>query len=244
MRCLIGIDDTDNLESRGTGHRARRLGALLEEKRLAVAEGITRHQLLVDPRIPYTSHNSSACIAVSTPAGSMADLIEQCRSYLIQESAEGSDAGLCMASWAAANVAVQEFGRRAKTEVIERKVAESVAAEAGIYLEGLTGDGGGVIGALAAAGLHAWGREGRFLWLNGLRELAGVYRVTALKAACPIDEVRTVDGLLIDGDTTVDVGPWPRPILQMGRSVLLVEETGENEVGCWRVIPKEIIKKY
>ena len=35
MRYLIGIDDTDNLESRGTGFRARQLSARLDEAGLA-----------------------------------------------------------------------------------------------------------------------------------------------------------------------------------------------------------------
>ena len=66
---LIGIDDTDNLETRGTGFRARQLASGLQASALATTHGITRHQLLVDPRIPYTSHNSSACLRV-TPARS------------------------------------------------------------------------------------------------------------------------------------------------------------------------------
>ncbi len=52
QKWLIGIDDTDNLESRGTGHRVRWLGDLLAREDLADIKGITRHQLLVDPRIP------------------------------------------------------------------------------------------------------------------------------------------------------------------------------------------------
>ena len=45
---LIGIDDTDNLESRGTGYRARMLARHLGEAQLGTVTGITRHQLLVD----------------------------------------------------------------------------------------------------------------------------------------------------------------------------------------------------
>ena len=60
---LIGLDDTDNPDSRGTGHLAR---VLLQEcgRRGLAPIGVTRHQLLLDSRIPYTSHNSSACVAV------------------------------------------------------------------------------------------------------------------------------------------------------------------------------------
>ena len=44
----IGIDDTDNLETRGTGFRARQLIERLQECRLGEGIGVTRHQLLFD----------------------------------------------------------------------------------------------------------------------------------------------------------------------------------------------------
>ncbi len=58
----IGIDDTDNAETRGTGFRARQLAAILIEKKLADVFSVSRHQLFFDPRVPFTSHNSSLCI--------------------------------------------------------------------------------------------------------------------------------------------------------------------------------------
>ena len=77
----IGIDDTDNLTSRGTGSRARELIELLEEKKLAKGLAVTRHQLLVDDRVPYTSHNSSACLVVKPYDGiSHDELMVCCRS--------------------------------------------------------------------------------------------------------------------------------------------------------------------
>jgi len=39
MNLLIGIDDTDNLESRGTGYRVRQLANWLAENRLAKPKG-------------------------------------------------------------------------------------------------------------------------------------------------------------------------------------------------------------
>ena len=95
MNLLIGIDDTDNLESRGTGFRVRQLANWLAENELAIPKGITRHQLHVDPQIPYTSHNSSACLSAETEH--VEDVWEACREYLLRESALGSDAGLCLA---------------------------------------------------------------------------------------------------------------------------------------------------
>ena len=63
MQVLLGVDDTDVLGHKpGTGRLARDLGAHLEHRRLARLVGVVRQQLLVDPRIPYTSHNSPACL--------------------------------------------------------------------------------------------------------------------------------------------------------------------------------------
>ncbi|KPK74876.1 MAG: hypothetical protein AMJ79_12975, partial [Phycisphaerae bacterium SM23_30] len=56
---LIGIDDTDNAASRGTGFLARQLFRQCQNRQLRPL-GVTRHQFLIDPRIPYTSHNSGA----------------------------------------------------------------------------------------------------------------------------------------------------------------------------------------
>ena len=59
---FIGMDDTDTLESRGTGHLARQIAATLSAEHTIL--GVTRHQLLVDPRVPCTKNNSSATIVL------------------------------------------------------------------------------------------------------------------------------------------------------------------------------------
>jgi len=85
---LIGIDDTDNDSSPGTGQIARRLmGECLA--RAWRHAGVTRHQFLVDPRIPYTSHNSGACLAVEGE-GDPGEL-EFAFEWLAGTAADGSD---------------------------------------------------------------------------------------------------------------------------------------------------------
>ena len=118
MHYLIGIDDTDNLESRGTGHRVRQLADWLTENQLVSPLGITRHQLLVDPQIPYTSHNSSACLSVETNKPD--DVWEAAQEFLLRESAQGSDAGLALAKWDVIDKCVLSFASRAKLTVLTR----------------------------------------------------------------------------------------------------------------------------
>ncbi|MCX6079629.1 MAG: ABC transporter substrate-binding protein [Chloroflexi bacterium] len=238
MRYLIGIDDTDNLESRGTGHRARQLADTLFQKNLAQPLGITRHQLLVSPEIPYTSHNSSACLHLEASPEKENEIWEACCSFLLAESAPGSDAGLCVAQWAAVSAEVCAFGMRAKQVVLTQPEAEQIALSNGIRLQGLTGTHGGIIGALAGVGLHCAGNDGRFLWLPGMRDLSGRLVVAEICARGSIDGVRPLAGVNLSSETLVDVGEWVRPILHGGQAILYVEEQN-NE---WHILSKENIK--
>ena len=242
MRYLIGLDDTDNLESRGTGHRARQLANTLTSIGLAEVEGITRHQLLVDPRIRYTSHNSSACLTVVAQPDRLAALIDACREFLINDSAPGSDAGLCVAAWSSVSAAVQQFGQRAKQEVLTMAEASQLAEREQLVLEGLTGDHGGIIGALAAVGLRVAGNDGRFLWLPGLRELSGIYAADQLCRATSIELVQTIAGVDVPPADRIEVGDWVRPLLKHGHTLLLVEEAQRDDCE-WRVISKDTIKQ-
>lgn len=241
IQILIGIDDTDNLETHGTGRCARQLGETLAAGGLAEVDGITRHQLLIDPRIPYTSHNSSACLLARTTTDQLPDLIAAARAFLLRESAPGSDAGLCVAGQSQVTAAHQDFGQRAKREVLTIDQARGFAQGDGLTLEGLTGTGGGIIGALAAVGLRAGGNDGRFLWLKGIREISGGYTAQQLRQTIPIDVVQTLEGVEIPSNDRVELGPWIRPLLKAGRVVLLVEPDNESHV--WRVADKERVKQ-
>ena len=238
MQYLIGIDDTDNLESRGTGHRARQLAESLSQSGLACALGITRHQLLVSPLIPYTSHNSSACLLLEAQSDREELIWQACCEFLLRESAPGSDAGLCLAAWEAVSAQVRAFGLRAKQVVLTQLEAEQTALDNGLRLQGLTGTHGGVIGALAGVGLHRAGADGRFLWLPGLRELSGIHTVAEICSQGHIASIRPCEGQELSPETLVDVGEWVRPVLRNGQAILFVEERN-NE---WHILSKDRIK--
>jgi hypothetical protein len=245
LRYLIGIDDTDNLESRGTGFRARCLGAQLAEAGLARVDGVSRHQLLVHPDIPYTSHNSALCLDAHVPDGRADEVQHFCRDFLLRESAEGSDAGLCIAEFDTLNGSVQGFGVRAKQEVLVRTEAEDVAREAGVFLEGLTGDHGGMIGALASVGLRRSGTDGRFVWLEGVRELSGVVPAAHLIEKTGIDAIEDRHGQVVSPTDLICVEPWPRAVLIEGRAVLLVQKPEKNNDSFhWQLLSREDVRRF
>ena len=237
IRYLLGIDDTDNAESRGTGHLVRALADWLALSGPVIPEAVTRHQLLVDARIPFTSHNSSACLSLRTEGPE--EVWNAARGFLLQESAPDADVGLCMAASDKVNQAVQAFGRLAKREVLTEPEAHRTAHEAGARLAKLTGTGGGIIGALAAVGLHHSGQDGRFLWLPGLRDLRGRHAVADVQRSARIDRVCTLAGLDLPADAMVDFGDWVRPVLHQGCATVFVQEKNHE----WSILGKDEIKR-
>lgn len=239
MKVLIGIDDTDNLESRGTGFRARELGRLMIEEGLAKLSGITRHQLLFDRRIPYTSHNSSACLEVET--SKIKEVQKFCADYLLRESAEGSDAGLCISPYDKVSDGIIKWGQRAKKEIITQDEAREIAKSSNAFLEGYTGTKGGIIGSLAAVGLRKQGNDGRFLWIQGMREMTGIFKVSEIKNKTGIDEIVAIDNSVITNDTNVFLAEWWRPVMKNNKINIFVERINHENYG-WQVVSKEYIK--
>jgi tRNA(Ile2) C34 agmatinyltransferase TiaS len=218
---FIGLDDTDVLESRGTGHLARQIAAALAADYPVL--GVTRHQLLVDPRVPCTKKNSSAAIALNVNGESDPTvLLERVRALMLADYQPGSDPGLCVAR--AVPAAVTQFGRQVQRRLVTQGEARALAAAHAVPLTGLGGDQGGVIGALAAVGLAACGEDGRYVLVGRSRELSGLQPVSTLLEA-GIAAVRTLDGRPVtDGLVQADK---LRPARRGGQPIAVVEWTGD-----------------
>ncbi|HKL29593.1 MAG TPA: hypothetical protein VJ898_10040 [Natrialbaceae archaeon] len=225
---LVGIDDTDTIDSElGTGRISRRLGPHLADGDPDLSfRGSVRQGFLVDPRVPYTTHNSAACLVCGWPTEADLDpIIERAGRFLEDISADGSDPGLAIGRVASVPGAVSEFGRRAQQEVVEEREAYERAEAAGIFLDEYGGTGEGVIGALGAVGLTATGETGRFIGYSRIREFEGVEPVVAIRE----DSIRVVtpDGTPVR-EGSIDTGDWIRPDLRDGGPTLEVERVDAN----------------
>jgi len=241
MQFLIGIDDTDSQTTQGSGHLAKQLGLQLEEAGLADLENISRHQLLIDPAISYTGRNSSACLVV-TSTSDFLQIKELCRAFLKKESAASADVGLCIVGFDKITYRVQKWGYRAKDEVLTADEAMMIAETEKLYLEGLTGEKTGVVGALAAVALRGSGNDGRILWLKGLREVTGIFTAKELCAVLNIDKVISTTGEDIADEAIVFIEEWTRPVIQNHKIALVVTEETDNETYQWRSTSKDYIK--
>ena len=226
MSVLICIDDTDNLESIGTGRLSRLLAEELTKKRLVTKTSVTRHQLLVHPDIPYTSHNSSACIEGIPTNGDLQKIIECAKAFLLQNFHEGADPGLCVSEKDAVPEGLRLFGVRAQKEVITMEEARDIADRLGVYIWLGGGTGQGFIGAMAGVGLRSTGNDGRFIELKGIREIKGVKSVGEILSQTAINRVATLSGETVADHEVVDTQNWIRPCLYNGQALLFVQKEG------------------
>jgi hypothetical protein len=235
MRIYIGFDDTDNKNAnRGTGKLARWFEKELPEG--CRMWGVVRQQLLLHDDIPYTSHNSSACVVVDVPDGDMlGELIERAVAHVERHSLVGSDPGVCVASNGDRDLSVLvDFGRLCTRKVVLQK--DALRATSGVHLSGHGGTNDGIIGAAAAVGLTASGWSGRFIEFGGLRDFPEQVTVGELEHARILVTSLERDAKQPAPEDLVSTHNWLRPRLWGNRAVLPAHKTSE---GFWKSLGKK-----
>ncbi|HNV39265.1 MAG TPA: ABC transporter substrate-binding protein [Methanoculleus sp.] len=223
MTILLALDDTDNLESRGTGRLARAVADAIAMH--YPVWGVTRHQLYVHPSIPYTSHNSCAVIHIVADGAEPLDTsLAIAEETMLGDFVEGSDPGLAGAPLDRVAPALMAFGRDAQQMVLTQERARTLAKNLGIWLKGLGGTEDGVIGAMAGLGLAATYNDGRFLQKGAIRSHTGPTPASTLLGA-GIDEIMTLDGRKVtEGTIVLQEGKAAKACPINGRAVLFVDD--------------------
>jgi tRNA(Ile2) C34 agmatinyltransferase TiaS len=230
MDLLVAIDDTDNLEPDcvGTGRLARMLATHLSERGACKRANVTRHQHFVHPDIPFTSHNSSACLLaekITAPRDAISDLARQ---FLVDHPNAGANPGLCVVEPSAVPSWLLDFAKRTQSEVVTLDEADRVAARLDGFVWSAGETGQGRIGALAAAALRASGEDGRFIGLRGIRGLEGVMTVAEIVASSGVERVESLDGAALPPETRIHTQDWVRPALRGGAPVMRVQQRDER----------------
>lgn len=235
-RYYLSFDDTDNMETLGTGHLLQDFLDHLPYD----CTFISRHQLFVHPDVPYTSHNSAMC-ALIWESADFDRLVGDASEYLRSHSAEGSDPGLCVAD--CQNLShperIVEWGYRAKKEILQKDEACALAKECGVHLSEQGGDGQGIVGALAAVGLRISGNDGRVKGTKQVNEY--ILSVGELLEATGFDRVCAYGiGRLPEHASVKTDGNVIKAVYQNYCSTVLTV----FEEGVYRLLTKEQLKCY
>ncbi len=115
FKFLLCIDDTDELGGEiSTGLLAEEIAAFIGS--FAPVSFVTRHQLLLDPRINYTSHNSCMCMKALLTEEQKQSALNFAIELLERKSAPSAEPGIA-AAFEKDLLSAQElisFGRSAK----------------------------------------------------------------------------------------------------------------------------------
>jgi hypothetical protein len=248
MEILVGIDDTDNLESKGTGHLAEALSHSLRKNGWGEGGPVTRHQMLIHPDIPYTSHNSSMCFSAHIKEEYFSDFVNFGRDFLSSESASGSDPGLCIGDIDKVVYPdeLMRFGICAKKMVLKKEDAYGVARMTRVHLSEHGGTGLGVIGALAGIGLRMTGNDGRFKGHLKIGTPGYEMNVRELRQDRNIEVIKGIDNRILEDTEKVILGEKIKTVLLEGKSTLLVFQDMENgdESGFWHTCTRYQLRKY
>lgn len=249
MQVLVSIDDTDNLDTDiGTGEIATMISCEVEERKWGKSERVTRHQLLVHPDIPYTSHNSSMCFAADLDLKYLNDLTKFAGSFLDSHSAAGSDPGLCIVvpDRLQDRQDLIDFGFKAKKQVLTKEEAYRLAKALDIHLSEHGGTGQGIIGALAGAGLRLSGNDGRLKGKLNIRADSDIISAGKIRTQSGVDLVKNLyDETVLRDDELVRLGDTPKAVLLKGKVVMLVFPLeGSESEAQWQTCSKSQLKIF
>jgi hypothetical protein len=239
----------DGVEVRGTGQLAGLIKKAIEERGWGRCAPITRHQLLIHPDIPYTSHNSSMCFEADIEEAFLKPLIEFASEFLAIESAPDSDPGLCVAvtdriirpGW------LISFGYMAKNYVLTKQDAYDLAEMLGIHLSEHGGTGQGVIGALAGAGLRFSGNDGRFKGKLKIKAENDIITAGDICLQGKVDMVKCLEeGVILQDNDRIILGDHIKPVWLYGKSVLPVYAVNEESSNRphWQTYSKSQMKDF
>jgi hypothetical protein len=248
MHIYLSIDDTDNLDSPGSGHLAEAMAKELQHHGLtSQCLNITRHQLFFHESIPYTSHNSSMCFPAVINEDNLSKVIKFAKDFLEKGSAPGSDPGLCVAVEREKldRQTLIDFGLQAKNQVFTKQDAYLLAQRTGVHLSEHGGTGDGIIGALAGIGLRLNGSDGRFRgWLN----LGKAGHTISLKNLCShsaVDAVVADDGMVLPEDTLITFAEDKvKTVCHNYRQVIPVTRTDNANGSSWTTLTKAEVKRF
>lgn len=242
LNYIICIDDTDNLESKGTGSIAEELKGILETEFGAKTSFISRHQLLLHQDIAYTSHNSSMAFKCELDDSKEVALKERLCSHLQQEVAAGSDPGIAIlnTSLTAGFNQLMTYGKEAKTRVLTMAEADQTATACQVFLKAVGGTGDGIIGALAGVGLRLGGNDGEMKGaVEGFKK-GGIYPVKTLRSHPDIDVIKEYSGAVLQETDAVYISWRVKLSLENNLRTLIVRKDHDR----FETMQKEDLRRY
>ena len=164
MRIFVAIDDSRQIDGAKAGQTASILTKFIEENGWGKCAIPSRHRLYSHPATGCKKHNTARSFAADIGEQYLGDFIDHACRLIIRTGASESNAGLAVAvpELTENTDDLIDYAYRAKEQIVSKAEALEFGKKPGIFLFELSGNGKGIIGALAGAGLRITGNDGQF----------------------------------------------------------------------------------
>ncbi|QOP41765.1 hypothetical protein [Sulfurimonas marina] len=220
----IAIDDTDEIAYfTSTGEICEELRAHLDAKNIKTTP-VTRHQLLLDHRVPYTSHNSSMCFSAEFNPVELEEFKVYAIAHLTKQSAPSSAPALCICQYKdiVSKEDLIEYGVKTKNTLMTPHQAYITAQKHKIFLLSLKENDQGVVGALAGVALRISGNDGAMKGRIDIGQEFSTY--DDIEALEHFDEILLINGKKVNPSYPIYTKEFLKGVCIDHKCVLLLEE--------------------
>jgi len=164
MKIFVALDDSRQLDGAKAGETASILTRFIEENGWGKCAIPSRHRLYSHPDTGCKKHNTARSFSADIAEEYLADFIDYACNLIKSTGALDCNTGLAVAvpELMENTDDLIDYAYRVKEEIVNKAEALGFAKKPGIYLFELSGNGQGIIGALAGAGLRITGNDGQF----------------------------------------------------------------------------------
>ncbi|MDD2587241.1 MAG: hypothetical protein PHT79_09300 [Syntrophomonadaceae bacterium] len=228
MKIFVGIDDSRRLDGGGAGEIVSLLTRTIDEKGWGKSAIPSRHRLYPHPDTGYRKHNTARSFSAEVKEQYMEELIDYACVMIKSNGTSDSNSGLAIAVPERMDNTDEliDYAYRTKETMINSDEALAMAKKPGLYIFELSGNGKGIIGALAAVGLRMTGNDGQFRGKLQLGTGEGyIATVKEIIEKSHIEQVKNMDFENLGTEESVRMGEKVKVVLLDHQYTLMVFPT-------------------
>ncbi len=164
MNVYFALDDSRRTDGGGAGETLSEIIHAIEDQGWGHCKLPSRHRLYPHPETGCKKHNTARSFSADIEAQYLDGFMEYAVRLILSYETPGSNAGIAVAIPEQMEdfTELTDYAYRAKEGLVTREEVLILAGRPGLYVQALSGNGIGIIGALAAVGLRITGNDGQF----------------------------------------------------------------------------------
>jgi hypothetical protein len=246
MKIIAGIDDARRMDGGGAGETSTLLATVIQEQGWGSSQLASRHRLYPNPLTGYRKHNTARSFTAEIATTYLPYFISYACKEIRESSLSEANAGLAIILLDQLEDCKDliDYAFRVKECMVDKDEALTLAKKPGILLYELSGNGKGIVGALAGAGLRMTGNDGQFR--GKLRIGTGdgyIATVREIILTSHVQQVKTMDFEVLESNEQVRMGEKVKVVLLDDMYTLLVYPTG-SKVPMWQTSTTNMLRTF